>query len=61
MKNSRLDPFGVETQRILRLEKGHFIPGTDSDALSSPYETGVGFAIKDDKPDFIGKAFFAGF
>jgi sarcosine oxidase subunit alpha len=56
-----LNPFGVETQRILRLEKGHFIPGTDSDALSSPYETGVGFAIKDDKPDFIGKAFLQDF
>jgi len=52
-----LNPFGVETQRILRLEKGHFIPGTDTDALSSPYETGVGFAIKDDKVDFVGKAF----
>ena len=40
-----IKPFGVETQRILRLEKGHLIPGTDTDALSSPYETGVGFAI----------------
>ena len=56
-----LKPFGVETQRILRLEKGHFIPGTDSDALSSPYETGVGFAIKDDKADFVGKAFLQHF
>ena len=27
-----------------------------ADALSSPYETGVGFAIKDDKEDFVGKA-----
>jgi sarcosine oxidase subunit alpha len=56
-----LNPFGVETQRILRLEKGHFIPGTDTDALSSPYETGVGFAIKDDKVDFVGKAFVQNF
>jgi sarcosine oxidase subunit alpha len=56
-----LKPFGVETQRILRLEKGHLIPGTDSDALSSPYETGVGFAIKDDKADFVGKAFLQHF
>jgi len=56
-KSYNLKPFGVETQRILRLEKGHLIPGTDSDALNSPYETGVGFAIKDDKADFLGKAF----
>ena len=56
-----IKPFGVETQRILRLEKGHLIPGTDSDALSSPYETGVGFAIKDDKADFVGKAFLKHF
>ena len=56
-----LKPFGVETQRILRLEKGHLIPGTDTDALSSPYETGVGFAIKDDKADFVGKAFLQHF
>jgi len=56
-----LKPFGVETQRILRLEKGHLLPGTDTDALSSPYETGVGFAIKDDKDDFVGKAFLKHF
>jgi sarcosine oxidase subunit alpha len=50
-------PFGVEAQRILRLEKGHLIPGVDTDALSNPFEAGVGFTIKDGKPDFIGKAF----
>ena len=60
-KSFQLKPFGVETQRILRLEKGHLIPGTDSDALNSPYETGVGFAIKDDKDDFVGKAFLKHF
>jgi sarcosine oxidase subunit alpha len=56
-----LKPFGVETQRILRLEKGHLIPGADTDALSNPYEAGVGFAIRDEKEDFIGKAFLADF
>ena len=50
-----LRPFGVETQRILRLEKGHLIPGVDTDALSNPYEAGVGFAVKPDKPNFVGK------
>lgn len=56
-----LFPFGVETQRILRLEKGHLLPGVDTDALSTPYEAGVGFAVKDDKPDFIGRAFLKQF
>jgi sarcosine oxidase subunit alpha len=56
-----LKPFGVETQRILRLEKGHLIPGADTDALSNPYEAGVDFAIRDEKEDFIGKAFLAEF
>ena len=60
-KEFDLKPFGVETQRILRLEKGHLIPGTDTDALSNPYESGVGFAIKDDKDDFVGKAFLQHF
>jgi sarcosine oxidase subunit alpha len=52
-----LQPFGVETQRVLRLEKGHLLPGIDTDALSNPSEAGVGFTVKDDKPDFIGRAF----
>jgi sarcosine oxidase subunit alpha len=56
-----IKPFGVETQRVLRLEKGHILPGTDTDALTIPYEAGVGFTIKDDKPDFLGKAFLAHF
>jgi sarcosine oxidase subunit alpha len=54
-----IKPFGVETQRVLRLEKGHILPAVDTDALTNPYEAGVGFTIKDDKPDFLGKAFLA--
>jgi sarcosine oxidase subunit alpha len=54
-----IKPFGVETQRVLRLEKGHILPSVDTDALTIPYEAGVGFTIKDDKPDFLGKAFLA--
>jgi sarcosine oxidase subunit alpha len=60
-KSFDLQPFGVETQRILRLEKGHLIPGVDTDALTNPYEAGVGFAIKADKLDFVGKAFLQNF
>ena len=51
-----LRPFGVETQRVLRLEKKHVIVGVDTDALSNPYEAGMAWVAKLDKPDFIGKA-----
>lgn len=48
-------PFGVEAQRVLRLEKGHIIIGQDTDALSDPMAAGMGWAVKLDKPDFLGK------
>ena len=47
--------FGVEAQRVLRLEKGHFIVGQDTDGLSQGYTAGLGGLIKLDKPDFVGK------
>jgi len=51
-----LRPFGVEAQRVLRLEKQHAIVGQDTDALSNPIEAGMGWVVKGDKPDFIGRA-----
>lgn len=48
-------PFGVEAQRIMRLEKGHFIVGQDTDGLTQGYGMGIDWAIKMDKPDFAGK------
>jgi sarcosine oxidase subunit alpha len=48
-------PFGVEAQRILRLEKGHFIVGQDTDGLSQGFGMGADWAIKLDKDDFAGK------
>ena len=48
-------PFGVEAQRILRLEKGHLIVGQDTDGLTQGYAAGLRWAIKLDKPDFAGK------
>jgi sarcosine oxidase subunit alpha len=50
-----LKPFGVEAQRILRLEKGHFIVGADTDALSNPLEAGLEAMVKFDKAEFIGR------
>jgi sarcosine oxidase, subunit alpha len=48
-------PFGIEAQRLLRLEKRHVIVGVDSDALTNPYEAGMAWAPKLDKEDFIGR------
>lgn len=48
-------PFGVEAQRILRLEKGHFIVGQDTDGLTQGFGVGTDWAIKLDKADFSGK------
>ena len=49
-------PFGVETQRILRLEKKHIIPGQDTDAVTNPLEADMAWVVKFEKEDFIGKA-----
>ena len=48
-----LRPFGVEAQRLLRLEKGHIIIGQDTDGLTNPDEAGVAWAVKMDKPFFV--------
>lgn len=55
-KDLGIAPFGVEAQRVLRLEKLHIIPGHDTDALSNPLEADMAWAVKLEKPDFIGRA-----
>jgi len=55
-KELDIQPFGVEAQRLLRLEKRHVIVGVDTDALTNPYEAGLGWAVKLDKKDFVGRA-----
>jgi sarcosine oxidase subunit alpha len=47
--------FGVEAQRVLRLEKGHLIVGQDTDGLTKAYSAGLGGLVKLDKPDFAGR------
>ncbi|MGP3978281.1 GcvT family protein [Streptomyces sp. 8N114] len=44
----------------LRLEKGYRAFGTDMTYEHDPYEAGVGFAVKMDKGDFIGRAALEG-
>jgi sarcosine oxidase subunit alpha len=48
-------PFGVEAQRVLRLEKGHLIVGQDTDALSSPPGAGLERMVRLAKPQFHGR------
>jgi len=48
-------PFGVEAQRLLRLEKGHIIVGQDTDGLTNPYEAAMPWAVHMKKAYFVGK------
>jgi sarcosine oxidase, subunit alpha len=48
-------PFGIEAQRIMRLEKGHVIVGQDTDGLMQAFSLGLGKFVKLAKPDFAGK------
>ena len=51
-----LRPYGLEASRILRLEKGHIIIGQDTDALSTPEELSMEWAISKTKARYVGKA-----
>lgn len=50
-----LYPHGLDTLFTLRLEKGHFIVGMDSEYDSTPRRLGLEWAARLDKEDFIGK------
>ena len=48
-------PFGLEPQRILRLEKMHILVGQDTDSESNVIEASMPWIVKFDKDDFVGK------
>jgi sarcosine oxidase, subunit alpha len=48
-------PFGLEPQRILRLEKMHILIGQDTDSESNVLEASMPWIAKLDKEDFVGK------
>lgn len=50
-----MQPFGVESQRLLRLEKGHIIISQDTDGMTHPQEVDLGWAVSRNKPFFVGK------
>jgi sarcosine oxidase subunit alpha len=51
-----LKPFGLEPQRLLRLQKMHILVGQDTDSESTPFAAAMPWIVKLDKEDdFIGK------
>ncbi|MBV9049275.1 MAG: aminomethyltransferase family protein, partial [Solirubrobacterales bacterium] len=49
-------PFGLEPQRLLRLQKQHILVGQDTDSESTPFGAAMPWAVKLDKQEnFIGK------
>src|SRR5690348_16656784 len=48
-------PFGLEPQRVLRLEKAHVIVGQDTDSESNLLSAGMPWIVKHEKDDFVGK------
>jgi sarcosine oxidase subunit alpha len=48
-------PVGVEAMRLLSLDKRHLWPTLDTDAASDALEAGLAWALKFEKPDFVGK------
>ena len=51
-----LRPFGLEPQRLLRLQKMHILVGQDTDSESNPFGAAMPWIVKLDKEqDFIGK------
>jgi sarcosine oxidase subunit alpha len=55
-EQSGIRPFGLEPQRILRLQKMHILIGQDTDSESTPFGAAMPWIVKLDKEeDFIGK------
>jgi sarcosine oxidase subunit alpha len=49
-------PFGLEPQRILRLQKQHILVGQDTDSESTPFGAAMPWIVKLDKDgDFVGR------
>ena len=48
-------PFGLEPQRILRLEKMHILVGQDTDSESNALAASMPWLVKWEKDDFVGK------
>jgi sarcosine oxidase subunit alpha len=50
-----ITPYGTETMRVLRAEKGYIIVGQDSDGAITASDMGLGWMLSKKKKDFVGK------
>jgi len=55
-KPSGLIPCGLGALRSVRIEKKYPLYGLDLDETTSPLEAGLGWTVRFDKPDFVGRA-----
>ena len=53
---SGIRPHGLQALFALRLEKGHVIVGMDTELDTTPRRLGMDWAVRMDKPTFIGRA-----
>ena len=54
-KEMGLKPAGLGARDTLRLEAGYLLFGNEIDDFTTPIEAGIGWTVKFNKPDFIGK------
>jgi Glycine cleavage system T protein (aminomethyltransferase) len=47
-------PYGLDALHTLRIEKGYIVVGQDTEALTTPYDAGLGWMVSS-KKDFIGR------
>ena len=50
-----LTPYGTEAMHVLRAEKGFVIVGQDTDGTVTPFDLGMGWIVRKDETDFIGR------
>jgi sarcosine oxidase, subunit alpha len=50
-----LVPFGLEALNICRLEKGHVMPGLDTDSFTNLFESSMGWMLDSTKTETVGK------
>ncbi|MFO0726118.1 MAG: glycine cleavage system aminomethyltransferase GcvT [Myxococcota bacterium] len=55
-KDLGVKPAGLGARDSLRLEMKYALYGNDIDDTTNPLEAGLGWVVKLDKPDFVGKA-----
>src|SRR5688572_21340872 len=50
-----ITPYGTEAMHLLRAEKGFVIVGQDTDGTVTPADLGMGWIVRTDDSDFIGR------